>query len=345
MSPSIEVLSYGEALVDFLPEAPGKKLRDVELFTKTSGGAPANAAIGMSRLGCKVGLLGKIGADEFGQFLYRHLEREGVDVRGVSLTEEAKTGVAFISLDENGDRSFLFFREPSADMTIRVEDIDEGVLADTAAALFGSNLLTKPPVRKATFHALGVAKAHGVFIVLDPNIRRHLWDDEETARAQVERLLGFGDLVKMNEEELEFVSGGRTIEDGRRFYAENLAPRGTSAFVLTLAERGAALFAGDREVVVDAPRVDVLDTTGAGDGFVAALLTAFVALTRADGEVSGDSLRASARSWDEARWNDVLRFACYVGSSVCTAFGATPALPHADSIPWDDFNLPHPKMA
>ena len=127
------VLSYGEALVDFLPDRRGS-LADVETFTKTIGGAPANTAVGLARLGCDVGLLGKIGADEFGDYLLDALQREGVDVAGVSQTSEAKTGITFISLDENGDRSFLFFREPSADMTISVDDIDVDVIEEQSPA-------------------------------------------------------------------------------------------------------------------------------------------------------------------------------------------------------------------
>lgn len=341
MKPALEVLSYGEALVDFLPEAPGKRLRDVELFMKTSGGAPANAAIGIARLGGRVGLLGKVGDDEFGHFLRDHLERESVDIRGVKMTGEAKTGVAFISLDERGDRSFLFFREPSADMTIRREDIDESVIADTAAVLFGSNLLTKPAVREATFHALEAARTSDVFIAIDPNIRRHLWSSEEDAREQVDRLLGYGDLVKMNEEELAFVSGGSSLEDGARFFEEVLSPQGCSAFVLTLAEHGAGLWTTNFHFSVPAKQVDVLDTTGAGDGFVAALLTGLVMHARADGTVDGPTLRAALDDWDQERWYGILRFACHVGSSVCTHFGATPALPHSTDIPWATFGIPH----
>ena len=112
------VLSYGEALVDFLPDRAGVPLREVSSFRKTVGGAPANVAVGLARLGCDVALLGKVGADEFGHYLLEELTREGVDVGAMQQTTQAKTGITFISLTAEGDRSFLFFREPSADMTV-----------------------------------------------------------------------------------------------------------------------------------------------------------------------------------------------------------------------------------
>ena len=153
----IEVLSYGEALVDFLPNQGGKLLRDVDTFHKTSGGAPANMAIGLARLGRSVGLMGAVGQDEFGWFLRNHLEREGVDVSGVYMTDEAKTGITFVSLDANGERSFMFFRQPSADTMFKPADINVETIEHCSIFIAGSNLLVTPEVREATFTACCLA--------------------------------------------------------------------------------------------------------------------------------------------------------------------------------------------
>lgn len=325
------VLSYGEALVDFLPDRSGVPLREVETFTKTIGGAPANAAVGLSRLGCDVGLLGKVGADEFGHYLIGALQREGIDVAGVTQTREAKTGITFISLDSSGDRSFLFFREPSADMTIRAEDINPDVIADCTVFVAGSNLLTAPEVRAATMFALQTASELERFVVLDPNIRPHLWHEPAEMIPTVRRELDFGDIVKLNDEELEMMSpaGAAALWDA-------LGANGARALVVTHAGAGAEVFFGAGHVEVAAPSVDVVDTTGAGDGFVAGLVSALMRLTKA---TDVKQLRARVDEFDAGDWQRLLSAGCYVGSSVCQRLGATPALPTAAEVPWHQFDL------
>lgn len=324
------VLSYGEALVDFLPDRRAR-LRDVESFSKSIGGAPANAAVGLARLGCDVGLLGKVGADEFGHYLLERLAREGVDTTGVRQSTEAKTGITFISLDESGDRSFLFFREPSADLTLREEDVDTTVIRAATVLVAGSNLLTVEPVRSATWFALETAKAAGAFIVLDPNIRPHLWPQPDELRPTVRRELDYGDIVKLNEDELARVS-----PDGAAPLWDALRAGGATALVITLAERGAKILWHGGELHVEAPKVEVVDTTGAGDGFVAGFVTALLRLT---GATDPATLRATLREFDAPQWRQVLALGCFVGSSVCQKLGATPSLPSAAEVPWSHFGL------
>ena len=325
------VLSYGEALVDFLPDRSGVPLREVETFRKTIGGAPANAAVGLARLGCDVGLLGKVGADEFGHFLLAALQKEGVDVSGVTQTRAAKTGITFISLDAAGDRSFLFFREPSADMTIAVDDIDTTVIDACTVFVAGSNLLTTPSVRAATMFALQHASATGRFVVLDPNIRPHLWPVPEEMVPTVRRELDFGDVVKVNEEELALMSPA-----GPAALWNELREARARALIVTHAAAGAQIFWPGGELHVDAPTVDVVDTTGAGDGFVAGLICG---LLRRCGEVDASTLAARVDAFSADDWRRVVELGCYVGTSVCQKLGATPALPAAAQVPWQQFEL------
>src|SRR5579863_3373976 len=124
MAREFDVICVGEALVDFLPESAGKPVRDVERWTRCSGGSPANVAIGLSRLGCNVGFSGVVGEDEFGAFLQSALAAEGIDVEGVRTTREARTGLAFVALSESGERSFTFYRKPSAELLLGVDDVN-----------------------------------------------------------------------------------------------------------------------------------------------------------------------------------------------------------------------------
>lgn len=337
MTDHLEVLSYGEAIVDFLPDSAGKKVRDVEWFRKESGGAPANVAIGLARLGRKVGLMCKVGDDEFGHFLIAHLEKEGVETSGVALTSEAKTGVAFISLDEHGDRSFMFFRAPSADMTFRARDVETDTIEKSQIMLCGSNLLTIPELRMATHHALDTAKSSNCFVAVDPNIRRHLWEDQAECRREVLRLLEWADLVKLNDEELQFLAGAAV--EPEVFFAEVCQPRGVTTMVHTRADKGAHLYRDELDVSVPAPRVKVVDTTGAGDGFLAGLIAGICAAHDGQGVMTAKGLRSATKTWDAHDWRHILSLACFVGTQVCTELGATRALPHHSDVPWESFGF------
>lgn len=326
------IVSYGEALVDFLPDRAGVPLRDVETFRKTIGGAPANVAVGIARLGCPVALMGKVGDDEFGHFLRLQLGEEGVDVEGLLHTRAAKTGITFISLTAGGDRSFLFFREPSADMTIRVPDIDTALIERSTIFVAGSNLLTAPAVREATYHALEHARRSDRFVVLDPNVRLHLWPPDQSPLDHVRRELSYGDIVKLNEEELQFL---RDDQDAAALWAE-LREEGLSALIITRAEAGATVYWTRGTLSIPAPSCTVVDTTGAGDGFVAGLVCGLLRGLDTD---DPRELRERVRAFDADDWKPILSLACWVGSRVCLGLGATPALPREEMVPWNELGF------
>ncbi len=327
----LEVLSYGEALVDFLPAQSGRLLRDVTHFSKAAGGAPANMAIGLAKLGRSVGLMGAVGEDEFGKFLRNCLEEQGVNISGIHMTNKAQTGITFVSLDANGERSFVFYRQPSADTMFRPENINVETIRATSIFIAGSNLLVTPEVREATFTALEHAKEFGKFIVIDPNVRLHLWDDLDFARDIITRLLGYADVVKLNDDEVEFLGGN----NAKSFYNDVLRPAGVKALIATRAERGAEVFCGAIHTTALAPNVQVVDTTGAGDGFVAGFVAGLCAEHQIHGPVEADSLRRMMTTWEEPTWRRILNLGCWVGSRVCTQFGATTALPMNEDVPWD----------
>lgn len=323
----------GEALVDFFPEIPGLPLREVDRFTRAVGGAPANVCVGLARLGTKPRLLTVLGDDEFGHYLHQALHREGVDVSAVQFTREAHTGLTFVSLAANGERSFMFMRNSSAEWEI-TPDKFEGVSFEGCSVLHsGSNLLPRPEGRRATLQLLAQARRQSLLTTMDANLRLHHWDDPQDAVGAVFEALSLVDLLKVSEEEMVFFLEG---DDDPVAFKALLRPTGVRWLLVTLGEKGARLLGPEGfDLFVDAPVVEVRDTTGAGDGFCAGLIHAL--LQRANDSIETPVGRIEALTVDDWRW--AIEVATHVGSQVCTRYGATTALPRAAEIPWNDFSL------
>jgi len=327
-SRNIEILSFGESLVDFLPDRRGVSLRQVDEFRKVVGGAPTNMALGLARLGADAALLGKMGREEFGDFVVESLEEAGVDVRGVVRTDEAQTGLTFVTLEEDGDRSFLFYRDSSADMLLRPDDIDPSFVAEARIFQVGSNLLTEPGVRAATRAALDAADAAGCAVSVDPNIRVHLWESPREARDAVLHQFEGASIAKVNEEELELLAPDASPDEAWR---EVAALRGVDVFVVTLGPEGAVLFSERGRVSATARNVKVVDSTGAGDGFMSGFLAALAAHLRI--EAPDRSWRRAIPELESGVLEHALEVGTWVGTTVCTELGATPALPERSDLP------------
>ncbi|MFL5311406.1 MAG: carbohydrate kinase family protein [Myxococcales bacterium] len=303
-----DVLCFGEALVDLLPDRRGK-LRDCERFDVHPGGAPANVAVGLARLGIPAAFSGVVGDDEFGHLLARKLRDEGVDAR-LRFAAEAHTGLWFVALDERGDRTFF---SPggldSADKTITRQDALAAPIPEARWFHCGSSCHIRPEGQRALKAAVQRAAAASVRISFDPNVRVHLWRNLGSLRALCESVFPACTVVKLSEDECEVCLGERTPEKA----AERLRDLGVRIACITLGEHGAIALRGARWFRSAAPRVEVVDTTGAGDGFVAGLLSR---LAR-DPEPDDDALQSA------------LELACAVGSQVCTRMGAVAGLPRA----------------
>ena len=202
-----DVIACGELLIDFVSTESGVTLAAAPAFKKAAGGAPANVAVGVARLGYRAGFLGQVGEDDFGHFLADTLAEAGVDTGGLRFSAEARTALAFVSLRADGERSFMFYRHPSADMLWRPEDVDAGYAAGTRIFHYGSISLIGEPSRSATLAALGHARAAGALISYDPNLRLALWPSAEAARAGMLAGWQHADLAKVSEEELAFLTG------------------------------------------------------------------------------------------------------------------------------------------
>jgi fructokinase len=308
------VVCLGELLIDFVPEANGQALADVPAFRRAAGGAPANVAAAVAKLGGRSRFIGKIGRDPFGEHLRRTLEQAGVEAALVE-TDEARTGLAFVSLREDGERDFLFYRHPAADMLLRSDEVKDAWLRDAAVYHFGSVSLISEPCRSATLDAALRAKALGVLVSYDPNVRLPLWPSAEAARSEIIVHMGLADVVKVSEEEVEFLLGRGTAEG-----AKELLAMGPKAIVVTLGPAGCRVITAASDIVVPGTPVSAVDTTGAGDGFVGGVL--YQLALRG---VTADTLAAVVS--DPTVCGALFDFANRVGAITTTRRGAIPALP------------------
>ncbi len=261
-----DVCALGEILIDFTYSHNSE--RGMKLFEQNPGGAVANVLSAVSNLGGKSAFIGKVGDDMHGSFLIETLKGEGIDSSGVIVSKDAFTTLAFVSLNENGERSFSFARKPGADTLIEESELPADIIENTKVFHIGSLSLTDEPARTATFKALEIAKAAGDVITYDPNYRAMLWKNEEAAKEGMRSVLSYADFIKISDEETELVTGIKEPEAA----AKALVESGISVAAVTLGGDG-AIIANKQGVVKIAPApATVVDTTGAGDSFTGGFL-------------------------------------------------------------------------
>lgn len=309
-----DVVCHGELLIDFVPTVTGTGLEDADTFKKAAGGAPANVAVGLARLGVPSAFMGKVGDDGFGRFLARTLAESGVDVGPLLFSREAHTGLAFVSLRSDGEREFLFYREPSADMLFTAADVDRDAIAAARLLHFGSISLIAEPARSGTIAAVAAAHAAGRQVSYDPNLRLALWPSADAARDGMRRGLVEADIVKIGAEEIEFLTGdGDPVRGGRALWHDRLR-----LMAITQGAEGSIWLTADAYGKVPGCKVTPVDTTGAGDAFMAGLLAGLLA--------------AGEPPWDAAALTRICGFANAVGALTTTGRGAIPSLPTREAV-------------
>ncbi len=313
MTASPQAIALGELLIDFVPEENGRSLADARAFVKAPGGAPANVAVGLARLGIDAGFLGKVGDDPFGRFLTDVLRDNGVDVEQIVFDTQARTALAFVSLTSSGERDFLFYRHPSADMRYRPEEVSEAYVAGASMLHIGSISLIQETSRSATLRALDLASEHGLWVSYDANLRLPLWPSPEAAREGIRSVWRRAHVVKISEDELEFLTGARDMAAAR-----TLRHDGLRLLVVTRGDAGAWYLTRQGEGEVPGFRVDTVDTTGAGDAFTAALLASLL---------EDDALEKTREALEPA-----LRRANAYAALTTTRRGAIPALPSREAL-------------
>lgn len=310
-----DVTAVGELLIDFTPA--GKSTGGEPLFAQKPGGAPANVLAANSRLGGKTAFIGKVGDDGFGRFLRKTLEELQVDTAGLAVDPEIPTTLAFVQLDERGDRSFSFYRKPGADLMLSTSDIKKELAVECRILHFGSVSLTGEPSRSATLAAVKTAKAAGCIISYDPNYRPLLWGSADAAKEQMRAGLALADIVKVSEEEMTLLTGETDLEKGSR----ELAQYGAALVLISLGQQGA--FYRRNEMCGRLPTYDVktIDTNGAGDAFLGAVHYRL-----------REKTLEQIQKLSEKELEDIISFANAAGSLTTTKSGAIPAMPTLNEI-------------
>ncbi|MDG4563173.1 MAG: PfkB family carbohydrate kinase [Candidatus Competibacter sp.] len=307
-------ICLGELLIDFVPTVTGTGLTDAPAFIKAPGGAPGNVAVGLARLGVKSAFMGKVGDDAFGHFLADTLAEAGVDVGPLRFSSEARTALAFVSLRSDGEREFMFYRHPSADMLFTPREVDMDAISRAKLLHFGSISLIGEPSRSATLYAVDAARAAGGLVSYDPNLRLPLWPDADAARKGMLLGLSKAHIVKLSDNESEFLTGLSDLKAAcQALWHEDL-----KLMVVTRGRAGCVYFTPNFTGMVESFTVEAVDATGAGDGFVAGLLQGLLA--------------DPSTFQDETRLRELCRFANAVGALATTERGAIPALPDRERV-------------
>lgn len=309
----IDITTVGEILIDLTQS--GVNENGIPMYTANPGGAPANMAVAASKLGASTAFIGKVGNDSFGNFLRKTLLDNNVDVTGMAVDSKEHTTLAVVSLDASGERSFSFYRDPSADVNLSVEDIPVDMLKNTRFLHFGSVSLTADPSRSATLYAAKTAKELGATISYDPNYRANLWSDEKTALERMMEPLPLVDVLKVSDEELVLLTGTEDPEKGSAILAE----KGPKLVLVTMGPNGAFYRFGNQCGHVPGVPCKVGDTNGAGDTFFGAAVSQLAKLPNLE-------------ALNTQKLESIVALANKAASITTSRHGAIPAMPSLDEV-------------
>lgn len=310
MEKQFDVAALGELLIDFTQN--GVSEQGNLLFEANPGGAPANVLAMLRKLGKNCAFLGKVGRDSFGDTLAKTVSDAGVDIRGLCRDDKVHTTLAVVHTFPNGDRDFSFYRKPGADVNLSAAELDRDIIRSCRIFHFGTLSLTDEPVRTATYEAVALAKEWGAILSFDPNLRLPLWDHPEDARAAISWGLGQCDILKISDNEVEFMCATTDFDKG----AAMLQSRYPNIKLLNITAGGDGSFSyyGGKKVFEPACKLGgVIETTGAGDTFCASVLN-FV-------------LEHGLEGLSEADLHAMLRFANTAAYIVTTKKGAIRSMP------------------
>ena len=306
----IDVVALGELLIDFATISSDSD--GYPTMAAHPGGAPANFQAALTKFGANTALLGKVGTDTFGKLLIGTLKKNGIETRGLIETDDVFTTLAFVTFDQGGDRKFAFSRKPGADTCIRFEELDLGLIDEAKVFHFGTLSLTDEPARSATCQAVAYAKSKGKLITYDPNLRKPLWKNLDTAKEQLIWGLTQADVVKISDEEVEFLFG-LGVEDGAKYILEHF---GVRLVFITCGAEGCffqnAIASGHEPSLTG---IHVIDTTGAGDIFGGSALWKLLQTGKAPEALNAEEL------------TDIVRFACTSAGLSTTKSGGISSVP------------------
>lgn len=312
---SLPVYCFGEVLIDFLQDP-----QQAGVFHRFAGGAPANVAVAVAKLGGDGRFVGMLGADMFGDFLQAELEHYGVNVSACARTAEAKTALAFVALNADGDRSFSFYRPPAADLLYRLSHLPVDFWQQRSILHLCSNSLTDSAIADTSLALVAEAKRHGWLISIDANLRHNLWPTGQANRELVQQLLQQADIIKLSDDELRYLAA-----DGDEQSWLSALNAHKQRWIVVTAGSEAVQSYSQLNLSIPVPPVKVVDTTAAGDAFVGAWL---YQLSQTLIYQDWQSLLA-----DQVLQQLILQKAIKAGSLTCQHFGAFTALP--TRFEWD----------
>ncbi|MFR9064211.1 MAG: carbohydrate kinase family protein [[Clostridium] scindens] len=257
-----DVTAMGEMLIDFTLN--GQSEQGNHLFEACPGGAPCNVLAMLNKLGRKTAFIGKVGEDQFGRLLKGTIDELGIETKGLILDKEIHTTLAFVHTFPDGDREFSFYRKPGADMMLTEEEVDYDLIRQSRIFHFGTLSMTDEPVRSATKKALEVAKEAGCLITFDPNLRPPLWNSLDEAKKQMEYGFQYCDMLKISDNEIQFVSGKEDYDEGICYLQDKY---NIPLIFLTMGKDGSRAYYKDIRVERKGFQVKAIETTGAGDTF------------------------------------------------------------------------------
>ena len=311
-----DVVGLGEILIDFTPY--GKSESGNVLFERNPGGGVPNLIVAATQVGCHCAFIGKVGDDAFGRFLYETLNDKNVNTEGLVLSQEYYTTAAFVQLEDNGERSFVFYRDGAADTMLSEEELKTDIIDQTKVFHFSSPSLTGGDSRGTTWAAVKYAKEKGKTISFDPNWREMLWADHASGLEQIKRAITYTDIIKISEEELAFITG-YDIPDWEKG-AEQILDMGPKMVLLTLGSEGANYFMKNASGHVDAYKVTAVDTTGAGDACFGSFLAQLAKADKLVEELTGEEVEA------------MLKFSNAAAAICVTKRGGIPGMPEKNEI-------------
>ena len=309
-----DVTAIGELLIDFATK--GSNDAGYPVMEANPGGAPGNFLAALTAYGQRTAFLGKVGDDAFGHLLLNTLSAAGIETRGIVTDPSVFTTLAFVTFSPEGDRSFSFARKPGADTCLTFEELDLSLIDESRLFHFGTLSLTGEPVRTATQKAVAYARERGKRVTFDPNLRLPLWESEAEAREQILWGLHQADVVKISDNEVDFLWGCGEEEGGRRLLTEF----GVKLAMVTLGPKGCYLTNGKYAVHAPCPPANTIDTTGAGDIFGGSAVSRFLEIGKEPEDLTDADLM------------DIAAFASMASSLSTEKRGGIPAIVPLETV-------------
>lgn len=318
-----DIVTLGELLIDLTEK--GKDENGNSKFIAYPGGAPANVAVAASRLGVDAKFIGKVGNDAFGHFLSNVMREQEVDVTGLYQTDEHHTTMAIVTVNEDGDREFSFYRSPGADTQLTSDEAVKALDTEDKPAIIhvGSLSLTDQPARTACYDAVKFARDNGIIVSYDPNYRKALWGSEEEAVQMMKSLLPYADILKVADEEMTLLTGSEDLDEAARIFEE----QGIKLVIITLGGEGVYVRYNGIAERIPGVKTTVVDTNGAGDTFLGAMLAKLA--HRKYEEKPGESILDGIT---EEELRSYVMYANRAAALTCSRPGAIPAMPTAGEL-------------